>query len=182
MKDLDTDEKSLANWWSNSITTHITTSLNPRCDANHSDDDDDTTEINDNKKLLVNLASDEYSSAIDTAMMDEHNYQFIKVVFRQEGRVIAVHAKRARGLMVRYICENQLGDVDDIKAFDLEGYSFDGDKSDETTLVFDRPKNYGKNSKGKDGTKTSRAATNKRAKSPQEVASSTRSKRSRDKS
>jgi cytoplasmic iron level regulating protein YaaA (DUF328/UPF0246 family) len=71
---------------------------------------------------IVNLASDEYSSAVDHGTM-------VKIVFRHGGRTIAVHAKRARGLMVRYASLNTIETVDGLKAFDLEGYSYQPDQS-----------------------------------------------------
>jgi cytoplasmic iron level regulating protein YaaA (DUF328/UPF0246 family) len=89
--------------------------------------------------VLLNLASDEYAATVDEKQLPE-NARFIKVVFREEGRVVSVHAKRARGLMVRYVAENQLLSLDDVKDFDVEGYSFQRDQSDDATFVFDREK------------------------------------------
>jgi hypothetical protein len=48
----------------------------------------------------------------------------------------------ARGLVVRYISENQLEDVDGIRQFDLDGYGFCEDKSNGNVIVFDRRKNW----------------------------------------
>ncbi|CAB9517565.1 UPF0246 protein YaaA [Seminavis robusta] len=97
------------------------------------------------KRILLNLASDEYSAALDGTMLQKEtpSAQYIKVVFRNEGRVIAVHAKRARGLMVRYLAERQATTLEDVKQFDLEGYKLvedDEDDDDASTLIFDRPK------------------------------------------
>jgi len=72
--------------------------------------------------VVVNLASDEYSAAVDHQAM-------VKIVFRHGGRTIAVHAKRARGLMVRYAALNAIESVDDLKAFDSEGYSYQPESS-----------------------------------------------------
>ena len=66
--------------------------------------------------IVVNLASDEYSAAVDRSM--------VKIVFKHGGRTIAVHAKRARGLMVRYATLHAIEDVDDLTGFDYEGYSY----------------------------------------------------------
>jgi cytoplasmic iron level regulating protein YaaA (DUF328/UPF0246 family) len=71
--------------------------------------------------VVVNLASDEYSSAVDRAM--------VKIVFKHGQRTIAVHAKRARGLMVRYAALNAIETVDELKGFDMEGYSYQPDQS-----------------------------------------------------
>lgn len=125
LEDLDTDEKSLASWWKSSVTSSILKDMKAA----------DGT-------VCVNLASDEYSSAVDAGVLNDNGCKFVKIAFQQEGRVIAVHAKRARGLMVRYIAENQVVNVKDIQNFDVEGYSYCEDKSDETTIVFDRSKNW----------------------------------------
>jgi len=92
--------------------------------------------------LLLNLASDEYSAAVDIS--DCENVSLIKIVFRQEGRVIAVHAKRARGLFAKYVADNRIGTFDGLKSFSEEGYKYQAKASNETTLVFDRPKNWKK--------------------------------------
>mmetsp|Transcript_23340 Transcript_23340/g.26587 ORF Transcript_23340/g.26587 Transcript_23340/m.26587 type:complete len:320 (+) Transcript_23340:459-1418(+) len=121
------DHKSLASWWCNSITESISRDLEGR----------------ENEKVLINLASDEYSAAVDSQLLPEGT-KYVKVVFQQEGRVIAVHAKRARGLMARYIAENKLTELEDVKSFDDDGYSFIQDRSDDNSLVFDRPKSESK--------------------------------------
>lgn len=46
--------------------------------------------------------------------------------------------KKARGLMARFIIENQLNKAEDIKAFNTEGYYFDADNSSAKELVFKR--------------------------------------------
>jgi cytoplasmic iron level regulating protein YaaA (DUF328/UPF0246 family) len=89
-------------------------------------------------KIILNLASDEYSSAVNPP----EGIQMIKVIFRHEGRVIAVHAKRARGLMTRYLAENQVDSLEGTKEFQEEGYTFQPEDSDESTLLFDRKKDW----------------------------------------
>jgi cytoplasmic iron level regulating protein YaaA (DUF328/UPF0246 family) len=69
--------------------------------------------------------------------------KYIKVVFWEEGRVVSVHAKRARGLMARFLAESKSSDIKDVQKFAEEGYGFVKSKSDETTLVFDRRKGAG---------------------------------------
>jgi cytoplasmic iron level regulating protein YaaA (DUF328/UPF0246 family) len=92
--------------------------------------------------ILLNLASDEYSAAVDPGALPEGT-KYIKVVFWEEGRVVSVHAKRARGLMARFLAENKSSDLKDVQKFAEEGYGFVKSKSDETTLVFDRRKGAG---------------------------------------
>jgi|AntRauTorckE5430_2_1112549.scaffolds.fasta_scaffold03664_1 cytoplasmic iron level regulating protein YaaA (DUF328/UPF0246 family) len=125
LKDLNTDDKSLASWWKASITSNILQDMK-------------ALECN----VLMNLASDEYSSAIDATKVEEQECKFIKVAFQQEGKVVAVHAKKARGLMVRYISEKKLNSVEEIQNFDQDGYCFCKERSDEMTIVFDRSKNW----------------------------------------
>jgi cytoplasmic iron level regulating protein YaaA (DUF328/UPF0246 family) len=66
--------------------------------------------------LLLNLASDKYSAALDESRLP-NSARYIKVIFGENGRVVSVHTKRARGLMVRYIAESQGTSIDDIKEF-----------------------------------------------------------------
>ena len=53
-------------------------------------------------------------------------------------KVISFYAKKARGLMARFIIENQLNKAEDLKAFNTEGYYFDADNSSAKELVFKR--------------------------------------------
>lgn len=119
------DNKSvkLASYWQPSITKRLSKEVENR-----------------NKgSILLNLASDEYSAAVDPKTLPEGTL-FIKIVFREEGRVIAVHSKRARGLMARHVAESKAESLEDVKSFNGEGYAFVEAESDETTLVFDRKK------------------------------------------
>ena len=112
----------MTDYWKVSVCDFLSKDLSPR-----------------DNKILLNLASDEYSAAVDTTILPEGT-QYIKVVFWEEGRTISVHAKRARGLMVRYLAENSIESIKGVQQFDVEGYSFVENKSDETTIVFDRKK------------------------------------------
>jgi len=125
--------KTLASWWSESITKSL------RKDLEDENDDD---------IFLINLASDEYAAAVNSSYLSKR-IRYIKVVFQQDARVIAVHAKRARGLMVRYIAENSIEDLDTMKNFASEGYTFVPSRSKNDLLVFDRPKNWAEEGKRK---------------------------------
>ena len=92
---------------------------------------------------LVNLCSNEYWKAIDTSSLPP-NIQIMECVFKDNGRIIAVHAKRARGLMARHLLQ-QLSSrhdptaiVQHIKAFQSEGYKYDEKASSSSQLVFHR--------------------------------------------
>lgn len=122
------------------------------------------TERPTNQQILLNLASDEYSAALDAVGLQEAvpDVQYVKVVFREKGRVVAVHAKRARGLMVRFVAETQAQSLEDVKAFNKEGYKLVAKDSDETTLVFDRSKQPLLSAKKKAPAATEPAKTKKR--------------------
>lgn len=89
--------------------------------------------------LFVNLASKEYFSAVDTKRL---KVPVITAEFLDYGngklRMVSFFAKRARGMMVRYIIDTAAETVDDLKGFNYDGYSFDVKLSDEKTLVFTR--------------------------------------------
>lgn len=129
-------KESLATYWKESITAHLGNQLSISSD--------------DGGPILANLASEEYSSSVDIASLPA-NTIFVNIIFRHKGRVIAVHAKRARGLMVRYIAEQDAKSLSDISNFDLEGYrcisagekkwetvDLVGDNVQVVTMTFDR--------------------------------------------
>ena len=90
-------------------------------------------------ELLLNLASDEYYKSVNVA---EIRAEIIKPVFLDQKngkyKVISFYAKKARGLMARYMIENQLQRIEDLKSFNLDGYYFDSGSSIHGELVFKR--------------------------------------------
>lgn len=90
-------------------------------------------------ELFVNLASNEYFKAIQPKKL---KVPIITPVFKDfkngEYKVIMTFAKLARGLMVRYLIDHKVEDLDGIKAFDSKGYRFDETMSSDTELVFTR--------------------------------------------
>ena len=90
-------------------------------------------------ELFINLASNEYFSAIDTKTL---KVPVITPEFKdyKDGKLkmISFFAKKARGLMVRYIIDNNAETIDDLKGFNYEGYAFDANLSKGNTLVFTR--------------------------------------------
>jgi cytoplasmic iron level regulating protein YaaA (DUF328/UPF0246 family) len=91
------------------------------------------------KKVLVNLASNEYFSAIDTKKLKA---RIITPSFKEhkngQFQMVSFYAKRARGLMSRFIIQNNISDPEEIKAFDLEGYYFNNGLSKGDNWVFTR--------------------------------------------
>lgn len=91
------------------------------------------------KELFVNLASQEYFGAIDVKAL---KVPVITPEFRDykdgELRMVSFYAKKARGMMVRYIIDKNVKTLSGLKKFDYEGYSFDPKLSKGNTLVFTR--------------------------------------------
>jgi len=92
-----------------------------------------------NDRVLINLASDEYFKSVKTKKLAG---EVIKPVFLDEKngkfKVISFYAKKARGLMSRYIIENRLTTPEQLTAFNSDGYFFDKDASGSGELVFKR--------------------------------------------
>jgi cytoplasmic iron level regulating protein YaaA (DUF328/UPF0246 family) len=89
--------------------------------------------------IIINLASDEYFKSVKPKQLQG---QLIKPVFLDEKngkfKVISFYAKKARGLMSRYINENRLTRPEQLREFNSEGYFFDGEASAKGELVFKR--------------------------------------------
>ena len=89
---------------------------------------------------VINLASKEYWTAVARDLGGD--VRVVAIDFREEGpsglRFNTFAAKRARGMMARYICEHRLDDPDALKDFDSDGYSFDPEHSDERSWRFAR--------------------------------------------
>jgi cytoplasmic iron level regulating protein YaaA (DUF328/UPF0246 family) len=90
--------------------------------------------------VIVNLASREYWQAIEQA--PPKSARILTIDFREEGpkglRFNSFAAKRARGMMARYLCEHRLGHVDELKGFDSDGYRFTAGGSDDAVWRFVR--------------------------------------------
>lgn len=90
-------------------------------------------------ELFINLASNEYFSAVDAKAL---KVPVITPEFKdyKDGKLkmISFFAKKARGLMVRYIIDTNAETIDDLKAFNYEGYAFDANLSSGNKLVFTR--------------------------------------------
>ncbi|UYW00404.1 peroxide stress protein YaaA [Flavobacterium agricola] len=90
-------------------------------------------------ELFVNLASNEYFAAVDEKQL---KVPVITPEFKdyKDGKlkIISFFAKKARGLMVRYIIDHNVETLDGLKAFNYEGYAFDANLSNGNNLVFTR--------------------------------------------
>jgi len=89
--------------------------------------------------VLVNLASGEYFKSIKSDMVEG---RIVTPSFKEKKgksyKLVSFFAKKARGLMTSYIIQNQLAQVEEIKAFNLEGYRFNTGLSSDDDWVFTR--------------------------------------------
>ncbi len=87
---------------------------------------------------LVNLASEEYFKSVTP----NPAFDVITPVFEEQKnggyKIVAIHAKRARGLMVRFAIDHRIQNPEQLKQFDREGYQFAPDASDTRRWVFRR--------------------------------------------
>jgi len=120
---IETDRgKNLYEFWGDEITS----SLNQQLKKTKS-------------KYLVNLASVEYFKSVKPKNL---NAEIISPAFKEykngEYKMIGVYAKKARGLLTRYIIENKLENIEEIKDFAVEGYQFNKKLSQGNSWVFTR--------------------------------------------
>ncbi|ASW81815.1 peroxide stress protein YaaA [Vibrio anguillarum] len=89
--------------------------------------------------VLINLASNEYFKAVNPKKLKG---SIITPVFKDckkgQYKVISFYAKKARGMMARYIIDKQISSVEQLAQFDSAGYSFVEQESSATELVFKR--------------------------------------------
>jgi cytoplasmic iron level regulating protein YaaA (DUF328/UPF0246 family) len=112
--------KGMAKFWQE----HITTQLNLELQTHKND-------------CLVNLASNEYSAAINPALL---NFSIINIHFREirNGSIknIALNSKRARGMLADYIIRNAINSPNAIKSFNSNNYNYDLSMSDDNNFFF----------------------------------------------
>ena len=90
-------------------------------------------------QVLVNLASNEYFKAIRPGKLQSN---LVNIHFKEKKdngfKVVSIHAKRARGLMSNCIVKNRINRVEELKAFNVNGYEFDSSLSTRTDWAFIR--------------------------------------------
>ena len=91
------------------------------------------------EEIILNLASQEYFKVIDTSIIKN---RIISPVFKEykNGKftIVMMYAKNARGAMARYLIKNQLNNIDDLKSYSIDSYSFDATQSSKNEWVFVR--------------------------------------------
>jgi cytoplasmic iron level regulating protein YaaA (DUF328/UPF0246 family) len=90
--------------------------------------------------VLVNLASNEYFKSVKPKLLEG---RLLNINFKEtkdgKTRIVAIFAKRARGMMADYIIRNRIEKSEDIKKFKMGGYKFNNALSDEKQWTFERP-------------------------------------------
>lgn len=91
-------------------------------------------------RRIINLASNEYAKVVQPKNLEGG---IVTPVFKEvkegKARTLGLFAKRARGMMARYMIVNRVETEKKLKAFSDGGYKFQPDQSDDTTWVFTRP-------------------------------------------
>jgi len=114
--------KSLYDFWGSRISGALESDL-----AGHAD------------RTIVNLASNEYFKAVDRGALSAPviTASFLNVK-DGEARRLMYHVKFARGLMARWIMDNQLDRAEGLKDFNAQGYAYDAKASSASEMVFSR--------------------------------------------
>ena len=88
---------------------------------------------------LVNLASNEYFKSVDLKALKA---RVLNNAFKENKggtyKIVAVHAKRARGMMVDFVVRNRIENPELMKGFDRDGYAFNKELSSENEWIFCR--------------------------------------------
>ena len=94
----------------------------------------------DDSRIIINLASKEYSKCIEKYLSDKDKYITITFCEQSGNKLVTkgTYAKMARGEMVRYMAEREIENPEDIQKFDRLGYTFRGDLSSESVYIFER--------------------------------------------
>ena len=115
-------ENSLYSFWSEKVTAYINELLSQ-----------------DSEKILLNLASNEYSKIINKKSL---NFKMITIDFKEfkNGKYSSVSrfSKQGRGMLLNYLIKNQITNIEEIKKFNEDRYSFNSELSNENTIIFSR--------------------------------------------
>ena len=111
--------KKLTDWWGDRIARLLA---------------DDLAE--EGSGVVLNLASQEYWAAVEGQLPE--NVRVIGVNFRDGDRFVSFHAKKARGMMARWLAEHRITDIEAMKGFDTDGYRFVAADSEDDRWRFAR--------------------------------------------
>lgn len=101
----------LTDWWGNRVATLLAKDIEAE-----------------GSRVVLNLASQEYWAAVNGQLPAD--VRVVAVDFREaDGRFVSFHAKRARGMVARWMVEHGVTELDGMRAFDTDGYAYDADAS-----------------------------------------------------
>ena len=90
-------------------------------------------------EFILNLASNEYAKVLDRKSLKVQVYDVEFQDYKNgELKKIMMYFKHARGAMARYCAENNVTTLDEVKAYNVDGYRFDENLSSNETLIFTR--------------------------------------------
>ena len=119
---------NLYEFWGDSIAEHLNQHLS-----------ESATGHKGGEPVVLNLASEEYFKSVDLKVLRARVVQCVFQDYKNGAwKVISFHAKRARGLMARYVIDHKVGKVGDLHGFDAEGYAYAAPESTADKLVFRR--------------------------------------------
>jgi cytoplasmic iron level regulating protein YaaA (DUF328/UPF0246 family) len=90
----------------------------------------------DGEKVVLNLASQEYWAGVAGHLPAD--IRVVAIDFRDGDRFVSFHAKKARGMMARWLVEHRITDIDAMRGFDTDGYAFDAAASSDDQWRFVR--------------------------------------------
>lgn len=118
------DKANLYSFWDGSISENISEDLG-------------------GEGIVLNLASKEYSKTVEKYFDNKKSESKIKLItctFKVEKagklKVESTASKKARGYMVRYIAENKIDDIEGVKTFNIDGFTYSENESTEKEIVF----------------------------------------------
>jgi cytoplasmic iron level regulating protein YaaA (DUF328/UPF0246 family) len=111
--------KKLTDWWGDRIAVVLAQDV-----------------ANEGSGVVLNLASQEYWAAVGERL--PAGVRVVAVDFRDGDRFVSFHAKKARGMMARWMVEHHVTDMDAMRGFDSDGYAYDAGASSDTIWRFAR--------------------------------------------
>jgi cytoplasmic iron level regulating protein YaaA (DUF328/UPF0246 family) len=111
--------KKLTDWWGDRIGTALAEDV-----------------AADGERVVLNLASQEYWAGVAGHLPAD--VRVVAIDFRDGDRFVSFHAKKARGMMARWMVEHRITEIDAMRGFDSDGYAFDAAASSDDQWRFSR--------------------------------------------
>ncbi len=101
--------------------------------------DDIASTLNKINKNIVNLASNEYFSAVDSGLIKKN---IINIIFKENKngilKIIGINSKKARGMMTNFVVKNKINKIEHLKEFSQSNYQFSRELSNDNNWIFTR--------------------------------------------